>query len=410
MKGHPSGEKWGGRVKSERLTESRKPMPHDEGEKPGGFFKNHRRLKGGSQLLRLPLVLFFISLLSAAQPLCGQAPEISHLDMPYPDLTVYLSQADTLDLGFVAQQGENQLWDFSDLLPSSQRKDSFINLFDLPFAYGLAIPEATVVRYIPTPDSILDFEVNTAYQFFRNTPEAWEEVGFGAELSLFPFPLVIRRNPRDRIFDFPLRFGDRDTVFSEATAEVRLVGVYYQTRQTRTSEVDAWGEVKTPFGTFPALRIKSRIERRDSVSIGDTTRVGINLPTLIEYKWLSPGQPVPVLEITLLQLGPGIQELGTVSYLDTLRREVSTPIRPVITGKEWKVYPQPAQGWVTVEGSPSAFQGNIYLFDRQGKLVRQWIAEDRHPLFSLSLEGLPPGPYVLTFTHSLTYSKVLWIK
>jgi hypothetical protein len=89
--------------------------------------------------------------------------------------------------------------------------------------------------------------------------------------------------------------------------------LYYSTQRIRSSEVDGWGNLITPFGTFATVRVKSTLNIHDSIYV-DSLAIGFGFDrNIIEYKWLGKGYGIPLLQIN--EEGP----LVTATYLDSCR-------------------------------------------------------------------------------------------
>ena len=114
---------------------------------------------------------------------------------------------------------------------------------------------------------------------------------------------------------------------------------YYLTRRTRTSQVDGWGSLITPYGTFQTLRIKSLLSLHDSVYI-DSLGTGFPLNrNITEYKWLAKGYGVPILQIN--------EEAGiaVATYRDFLRKPQGIAGTSVET---LNLYPNPTNGIISL--------------------------------------------------------------
>ncbi|MEL6943758.1 MAG: T9SS type A sorting domain-containing protein, partial [Bacteroidota bacterium] len=69
----------------------------------------------------------------------------------------------------------------------------------------------------------------------------------------------------------------------------------YESVGYRINEVDAWGNIKTPFGEFDCIRVVSDIVSTDSIGAAGFK---IGIPNVRRsYKWLAKGVEVPILEI-----------------------------------------------------------------------------------------------------------------
>ena len=81
--------------------------------------------------------------------------------------------------------------------------------------------------------------------------------GSGFDISLSTIPIAHRNSPEDVVYRFPLTYGSMLTVLvSVATLDLSIFGIFYRTEQNRPHEVDAWGDLSTPHGSFETVRRK----------------------------------------------------------------------------------------------------------------------------------------------------------
>ncbi len=173
--------------------------------------------------------------------------------------------------------------------------------------------------------------INDVYNFYDKTQTALSQVAIGAKLSNFPIVLEFE-NP-DRIYKFPLEFGSRDTSFSNYALRLDSVpgtgipiSLSYNHTQQRYNEIDGWGTLKTPFGEFQnVLRVKSEVFNQDSIIFqGDTIALNQFLPgqilpeRVIEYKWFSADFGIPLLKVTAWVVG-GNTIYNDLEFVDSLR-------------------------------------------------------------------------------------------
>src|SRR5690606_7155422 len=75
----------------------------------------------------------------------------------------------------------------------------------------------------------------------------------------FPFPQTLNIAPtysdKDEIYQFPLNYLDKDSSTFNLTYSNSLVGAYLASYGYRINEVDAWGTLQTPYGTFNCIRV-----------------------------------------------------------------------------------------------------------------------------------------------------------
>lgn len=238
---------------------------------------------------------------------------ITNSDMPSPGDTVRRSlTTDFLGIDY-SLTGPNYNWDFSSLEPITQTVDTFVTVNSVPFLYQIVfIPNvvANVAQKFSEIDTIPELPVDDPYRFYRKSSASYNDVGYAITVSGFPVPL--RLNPADVVYKLPLEFGNADS--SNASGDIGLAGFgYLGIDRKRVNEVDGWGTLTTPYGTFDVLRLKSEVFESDSVYI-DSLNFGQAIErNYIEYKWLTNGVKAPLLQVT--EEGPVVR----VSYVDTIQ-------------------------------------------------------------------------------------------
>lgn len=222
--------------------------------------------------------------------------------------------------------GAGFTWDFSTLQPTNQVVDTFLSVsstgttyafyfVDVPFnsnRSNLAIKGGTLPTIPGLPISISD-----VFSFYHKSTQEFKQTGYGATINSIGVPVGF--DNKDRIYSFPLDFGDTDSCFSDF--EISLSGLgYYGHEQTRLSEVDGWGTLITPYGTFDVLRVRSEILAWDTI-FADTLGFGFGFtqPTTVEYKWLGIQQGIPLLQINTTVSGiTGNETVTSIRYRDNL--------------------------------------------------------------------------------------------
>ena len=279
------------------------------------------------------------------------SPVITVADMPVPTDTLRQSMAAVvLPAGAppLSRNGANQTWDYNGLVATAQNVARFSSIPNQPLytlTYGSAVSgpnRATVAatQTLPLPPGVA-LPFSDPYQFFRASATEFRSVGYGATVGGTAIPVLFAStNEQDVVYRLPLSYASQpDSSRSFFSITVPGTG-YLSQRRKRVNKVDAWGTLTTPFGTFATVRVVTRLEDHDSVSVG-TTSQGLDLPLTREYKWLAPGQHVPLLTITTNQIGS--QEVVTrVEYRDIYRRIVG----PLATTSQLAeaalaVYPNP---------------------------------------------------------------------
>lgn len=338
---------------------------------------------------------------------------INTSDMPVVGDMINVSSAATADNINYTLTGTGYLWDFSSLVPISQTIDTFVSVTNTPiYYYPSFITSANQALKQPNINLSL-MQLSNVYNFYKNASASYVLVGYAAQLNSIPVPL--KYDTPDRIFKFPLNYGNIDSTASVATLNVPTLG-YFNEVKKRKNIVDGWGTLKTPFGSFSVLRIKSVIYQKDSLHL-DT--LPVSLPAveryITEYKWIGTDFGIPLLEIVETSFGilPAINT--TINYIDSVRNLSPIGIEKIISNDDnISIYPNPVTDKFSVilflSKSAEAY---ISLFDISGKEVK--ILENRNLdkgysyfTYILSELGLNKGVYFInfkfnqqTFTHKL---------
>jgi len=217
-------------------------------------------------------------------------------DMPVAGDTLRVSVTAAVPPGYAATAMDTT-WNFSALEAMTQRVDTFVNATVTPATYqiifvllggaNLASPLTTV----PIPN----VPVTQGFTFFKNNATSFSELGSAYTLEGIPIPA--KYDVPDKIYQFPMTPG---LSWSSVSAfELAIPGVAaISTRRNRTSAVDGWGTVITPYGNFQTLRVKSLLNIHDSIFV-DSLGSGFSVNREIkEYKWLVKEGGIPVLQVS----------------------------------------------------------------------------------------------------------------
>lgn len=324
-------------------------------------------------------------------------------DMPSAGDMPRVSTADTLVAVDPTPTGANYSWDFSNLKPQFQQVDSFIGRSDLPFTLLFTVSsKADIARYIRTSTDSLPIggvSFSGGYQIYDKTATDYNDMGQATLLNGL-LPIFLEKDPVDVVHRFPLNYMDTDSGYSQAILDLQIPGlgsIYIQQDRVRESEVDGWGTLTTPYGTFDVLRVRSEIMGEDSIMFDTLFNFSVpSIPT-VEYKWLAKGMDIPVLQINTTAFG-GMEVVTQVRYQDSLRSEVPTlgledKLDPLVV----HTFPNPVNESLHIQIPDLRGQtAQIRLFDLQGRLVSQ--SETRGLNVELSMSHLATGHYVLEIT------------
>ncbi|MFB1021605.1 MAG: T9SS type A sorting domain-containing protein, partial [Vicingaceae bacterium] len=172
--------------------------------------------------------------------------------------------------------------------------------------------------------------VNDVYNFITSSSTDfsidYRAVSVPTGFALFP---VLRiQDPyvdKDEVFQFPLDFGDRDSSTFDFVFNNSLLGVYYGSSGYRINEVDAWGTITTPYGTFNTLRVITDMVSLDTVGFSGQN---IAIPSHVRtYQWISNGERVPVMTVNGLVIA-GTFVPNSVEFRDSVR--IVEPLLPAL--------------------------------------------------------------------------------
>ncbi len=256
-----------------------------------------------------------VSVLLLSAVISRSQPTITKNDMPVVGDTIH-TRSTMLAMGVNYQQtGNNFTWDFSSLTSTTTGADTFIAVGSTPLIYQLAfnLPfdpnKATLASPQPDLSFIPNLPLTDIINFNRSVTALYAQCGFGATISGIPIPIKFD-NP-DVWYRFPLTINSLADSSESAFAQ-GITGLgYFSIERKRFNQVDGWGTVITPVGSYISLRVKSIVTETDSLYL-DTLGFGFSLPrNYVEYKWLTTGKGLPVFQVSTQNVLP------TFTWLDS---------------------------------------------------------------------------------------------
>ncbi len=233
--------------------------------------------------------------------------QIGENEMPHQNDEIHRTRANpdpTIDF---ATTGADHQWDFMDLSTAAEDITAYQSVSSTNIVYALIYADiffnANRANHakegVDIPFNQL-LPITNPFTFLYHSPTVYRKVGFGVELSGIPVPIIF--NSPDVIYELPLDYGDVSTSSSGYQLDIPTLA-YYGYEQERSNEVDGWGTIATPAGSFDVLRVKTTILAHDTINL-DTLSLGftIDRPVIREYKWLAPDLRVPVLQINTTEL------------------------------------------------------------------------------------------------------------
>jgi PKD repeat protein len=236
-------------------------------------------------------------------------------DMPAANDTLRYSDTvfDSLTTIQIQIAGANANWDFTHLRPIRQGIKDFKRAIFTPYAFFfLGFNQYGVKEFESI--GIDPIKLEDVYQFFRRNRNDFRVEGIGAKFRGVPLPAYY--TDEDELYQFPLAFGNQTNTTFAFKLGLEQFGAAYESIGTRKNDVDAWGRITTPFGTFDCIRVVSTIESIDSVKVSGFS---VGVPNVRkEYKWLTKRGKMPVMEISGAQVGQRFVPI-LVRYRDIYR-------------------------------------------------------------------------------------------
>ena len=269
--------------------------------------------------------------------------------------------------------GSNYNWDFSGLTAASQYLKYFQPISNstilVQAEYGFTAPTEYIATYflesrdipIDQLNQFLPAELSDLNQFSRKTADSITALGYS--LSVNGQAIPFKSDTIETNYKFPINFDD--TFSSRGYTYIDLNPVtdfkLKQYRQ-RTSVVDGFGTLTTPFGIFEVLRIKSVINELDSVyqtffGGGSWNVLPQNVTT--EYEWWAQGKNEAMLKIVETE-NNGTPQIRSIEYQDIyLGLDASLQENSF----EFNLVPNPADNLISIESDLAIEQIKVIGLD-----------------------------------------------
>jgi hypothetical protein len=323
---------------------------------------------------------------------------INSVHLPVVNDTLRVSRA-TIDLGIDFQTtGPNQTWDFSSLQNSDQKLNTYSPVSAAgslaQFLFGtFAATKYKASYFLPNEDlplnslpPILPITFSDINQFIKKSTDAMTLVGLSMKVNGQAIPA--KADTIETKYKFPLNYGGTHTSRSYINLDLNpIYDARWRQHRKRITEVDGWGEITTPYGTFSVLRIHHRIEESDSfkIAIGPFSNwIGIPVPVSHEYEWRSTIEKEPILLIKTSEL-LGNETVTGIEY----RNDYVLGLKE--NSLNFDVYPNPATTHLTVDSQSGI--GAYQIVSMDGRIVKSGILNGT--LNVLDVQALETGSYFL---------------
>ena len=283
----------------------------------------------------------------------------------------------TVDENFLTLTGQNTS---TDCQPISNAPFAYQIFFNSPFDaehnsdYAIiAAAPALPLDQLPLP---IPITIEDTYQFYQVRSDRYALTGFGATISSFPTGAA--GDPVDVVYPLPLTYGLTDQNDSYFQYDIPSLGTY-TTAQSRSTNVMAYGTMNFFGVEYPVLKVRSEIAASDSLYVSQFNfGFPFDRPLAVEYKWLTPGIKVPLLQINTTA---GVQS-GTLVY------QLPSAINSHSESVSLSVYPNPMINSFQVDGILK--MESYQMFNSTGQLVKSGMLQRGE---SIDVSPLPSGLY-----------------
>jgi hypothetical protein len=313
-------------------------------------------------------------------------PVITNADMA-PAGTTFFMALDTLADGSIdpGATGGNKLWDFTALDADEQYQHEFMLPQWTP--YSEEFPFASMAIYLGDID---------AYAYFNRNNDQFALIGLVGEYEDYGL-MTAEVEPKEIYLDFPVQYGDsrEETFFVDIRIENDSPpGDSLRLKETtnKTTNVDGWGSLSIPLGSFDVLRIYEQRLIVDSIWVkmfGTWVFLEANQKTVTRYLWVSDDDEIGYTLATMYY-DPESQTVDKVEFINGM--PVGMPAREAKNGNVW---PNPFSRQLAID-FPSDDGGEATISDMQGRVVARFVSNSQR--LRVDMGYLPGGMYIYSLT------------
>ena len=305
-----------------------------------------------------------------------------------PEGVTIIQANDTLpDASIVpGNSGSNQTWSFS-----AATADEFDTIYtELPSwtPYADSFPDA---NYALRLTSFGD----TTYVFANKNDDYFASLGYIGSFddsSVMALTIV----PQELLMDFPVEYGNQrnENFYYQKTMVSAIPGydsIRFKTSTSKSVEVDAWGTIIMPSGSYNCLRSITNRTDYDSIwlmAVGNWILVSSDSIPEVTFNWYT-NEILPGFNLFSMDYTDGV--VSNVSYLYATQvgiNEKNNTTAAVIA-------PNPVKNHTVVQLSEKT-TGTLKLYNQSGICVVQKPVNGS--TVALSLESLPAGIYIVVVT------------
>lgn len=328
--------------------------------------------------------------------------------------TVRMSSTSDFNVDF-SSTGANWSWDFSSLVAESQELLDFTDMSNAPFfvniVYGpFAAPAHQATYFMPNDDIPLDqaggflpVAITDIFQYSK--VESSKITSLGYAMSVDGNDIPFKSDTIEMRYEFPLMYQNTYSSRGYTNMDMNPIqDMIWRQYRTRDSEVDGWGEMITPYGTFETLRIKHTITETDSIYMdifGGGMWIPLPIPDSYIYEWWTNDEKEAILRIETTSFG-GNEAVTAVEFRDSYDDALASVEEEVV---EIEVYPNPVVTKLNVKGFDSNTQYTIV--DVNGAIALEGRLDASESIY---VDALAKGSYVLLIYSKGSISNTSFIK
>lgn len=342
-------------------------------------------------------LLFTLNVFSLT--IIAQSPiTLGNSNMPGANDTLRYTNVAPNSVGNYTQTGTNYNWNFGSVVSTSEGLREFKSASATPYfifflssgEYGEKIAD-TLVGGTGT------ISITKVYNYYKKQTSpvnAYIADGMGMTISGLPVPSYY--TDKDELYNFPMTYPKYDsTTFKFSTIANSILPITYTKAGYRTTIVDGWGTITTPYGTENCLRLITTQYSRDTTMVTlplpgvPPIKIGIN-NFVRSYQWMTLTSKIPYFEVAGNLIGNNFTV--TQARYRGYKKE-ATGIESNEPSNSFQVYPNPVQNLLWMKNFP-AFE-SLEILSIDGKLVQKAEADVFGSQKFIDVSGLSPGIYLL---------------
>lgn len=334
-------------------------------------------------------LLFLFSALAGFSQTTYQASDFANANEVFSVKT----GGDFLQIDFT-QTGPDYQWDYSSLTTEASSEISWLD----PENTGYKLTWCFLNLYILNCNSqfssafnlanetnegidLSAFGVSNITSHYLKTEQGLENkmLGVTANLTGTDLTFTVDYSDPDKIYQFPMNYGDDYTDISAFSIDLEPLGfpVQMNSNATRHNQVEGWGSLQASGTFYPnVLKLKSTLSTSQIV-----TFQGQEIPldvTTVTFSWFAPSEGVPVLQVSGTEVA-GVFVPAAVTFVGE-----SLNVTDETNPSEILLFPNPTEGLIHLSDGRTA--RSISVFNTLGQKVAS----------NLDLTALRSGLYLVS--------------